>query len=136
MVTAVHVRLAEAQRDPVVKPEHMPEAHRKYLGYNEHEFTTWAAGVGPKTLDVVRHFLSQGREVEQGYKACASLTKLANHYGVTGHPSCEFRVPQFLSSISCSTIFTLPAISYSESPLPASQHLASYKSLIVPVPAD
>ena len=78
---AVHVRLAAAQRDPVVKPEHMPEAHRKYLGYNEHEFTTWAAGVGPKTLDVVRHFLSQGREVEQGYKACASLTKLANRYG-------------------------------------------------------
>ena len=58
---AVHVRLAAAQRDPVVKPEHMPEAHRKYLGYNEHEFTAWAAGVGPKTLDVVRHFLSQGQ---------------------------------------------------------------------------
>ena len=78
---AVHVRLTAAHRDPVVKPEHMPEAHRKYLAYNEHEFTTWAAGVGPKTLDVVRHFLSQGREVEQGYKACASLTRLANRYG-------------------------------------------------------
>ena len=59
----------------------MPEAHRKYLGYNEHEFTTWAAGVGPKTMDVVRHFLTRGREAEQGYKACASLTRLANRYG-------------------------------------------------------
>lgn len=49
--------------------------------YNEHEFTTWAAGVGPKTLDVVRHFLTGGKEAEQGYKACASLTKLANRYG-------------------------------------------------------
>ena len=78
---AAHVRLTAVQRDPVVKPEHMPEAHRKFAQYNAEEFTTWAAGVGVNTAGVVRHFLSSGREVEQGYKSCASLTKLAKTYG-------------------------------------------------------
>ena len=104
---AVHVRLTAAQRDPVVKPEHMPEAHRKYLGYNEHEFTTWAAGVGPKTLDVVRHFLSQGREVEQGYKACASLTKLANRYGAARLENACARVLELSSAPTIRNISAL-----------------------------
>lgn len=30
---AVHLRQAKAQRDPIIKPEHMPDHHRKYLGY-------------------------------------------------------------------------------------------------------
>lgn len=63
---AVRVRLAAAQRDPAVKPEHIPEMHRKYFGYNEHEFPTWAAGVGSKTLYVIRHFLPSEREAKRG----------------------------------------------------------------------
>ena len=78
---AMHVRLGVAQRDPVVKPEHMPEAHRKYLSYNEHDFTEWAAGIGPDTLKVVQYFLKKGRAVEQGFKPCASLQKYAKQYG-------------------------------------------------------
>ena len=50
---AAHVRLDKPQRDPVVKPDHMPEAHRRYLGYN----------------------------VDQGFKSCASLMKLEKRYG-------------------------------------------------------
>lgn len=34
---ASHVRAATQQRDPIVKPEHMPEAHRKYLSYAAEE---------------------------------------------------------------------------------------------------
>ena len=78
---ALHVRLTAAQRDPVVKPEHMPEAHRKFLSYNEHDFTTWAASVGPNTLKMVRYFMQKGRAVEQGFKPCASLQKYAKQYG-------------------------------------------------------
>lgn len=29
----------------------------------------------------MRHFLTGGREAEQGFKACASLTKLGSRYG-------------------------------------------------------
>lgn len=78
---AAHVRLASWQRDPVVKPEHMPEAHRKYLQYNAKEFEAWANTVGPDTAKVVHYFLTDGKEAEQGYKSCASLTRLEKNYG-------------------------------------------------------
>ena len=78
---ATHVRIAVPQREPIVKPEHMPEAHRKFLRYNAEEFETWANTVGPRTFEVVHHFLTGGKEAEQGYKSCASLTKLEKTYG-------------------------------------------------------
>ena len=78
---AAHVRVPSFQRDPIVKPEHMPEAHRKYLHYNKEEFEAWAATIGPNTEKVVHHFLTDGKEAEQGYKSCASLTKLEKSYG-------------------------------------------------------
>lgn len=79
---ATHVRMDAVQREPIIKAEHMPEAHRKYLHYNKEEFESWASTVGPYTEKVVHHFLTDGKEAEQGYKACASLTKLGKNYGV------------------------------------------------------
>ena len=70
---AAHVRLEKEQRDPVVKPEHMPEAHRKYLGYNADEFSSWARTIGPKTAETVQYFLSTGKEAEQGFKASGGV---------------------------------------------------------------
>ena len=78
---AVHVRLDKPQRDPVVKPEHMPEAHRRYLGYNADEFTVWANGAGSNIAKTVQYFLNSGKEAEQGFKSCASLMKLEKRYG-------------------------------------------------------
>jgi len=78
---ASHVRLKEAQKDPIILPEHMPEAHRKYLSYNSDEFLRRAREIGEDTEHVVRHFLEKGREPEQGYKPCVSLLKLADKYG-------------------------------------------------------
>lgn len=78
---AAHVRISSYQREPIVKTEHMPEAHRKYLQYNKEDFETWAVTVGPNTEKVVQHFLNAGKEVEQGYKSCASLTKLKKNFG-------------------------------------------------------
>jgi hypothetical protein len=67
--------------DPVINPDHMPENHRKYLSYNDDEFLSWASGIGTQTHAVVKSFLESGKVSEQGYKACASLTKLADRYG-------------------------------------------------------
>ena len=78
---ASHRRLQTLQRDPLVKLEHMPEAHQKYLTYNEDDFKVWAMSVGPMTEHVVDFFLESGKAPEQGYKACASLTKLGEWYG-------------------------------------------------------
>ena len=78
---ASHRRLQTLQRDPLVKLEHMPEPHQKYLTYNEDDFKVWAISVGPMTEHVVDFFLESGKAPEQGYKACASLTKLGERYG-------------------------------------------------------
>lgn len=74
-------RKASAQRDPIIQPEHMPMEHRKYLSYNVEDFLVWAKSIGIHTVSVIRYFLTSGKEPEQGYKSCASLTKLADRYG-------------------------------------------------------
>ncbi len=78
---ASHPRLEKAQRDPVVLPKHMPPEHRKYLKYDADEFRSWASDIGPKTEAVIDSFLTSGKEPEQGYKYCVSLTKLSERYG-------------------------------------------------------
>ena len=87
---ASHLRFQTAQHDPIVKPEHMPPEHRKYLGYNADSFKAWAETVGPMTERVVEYFLSSGKAPEQGYKACASLAKLSERYGnIRLESACE-----------------------------------------------
>lgn len=78
---ALHQRSKTYVKDPIVVLEHMPEAHRKYLTYNSDDFAVWANTIGPNTASVVQYFLTADKEPEQGFKACASLTKLASRYG-------------------------------------------------------
>lgn len=49
--------------------------------YNADDFTVWAQEIGSNTAEVVRFFLTSGSAPEQGYKSCASLTKLAERHG-------------------------------------------------------
>lgn len=78
---ASHVRLHKKEKDPVMQTDHMPENHRKYLNYGKEDFLSWAGGIGEYTLRTARYFLESGKEPEQGFKYCASLTKLADRYG-------------------------------------------------------
>ena len=71
---ASHRRLQTRQRDPLVKREHMPPEHQKYLTYNADEFSRWAMSVGPMTEKAADHFLKSD-------KACTGLTKLEQRYG-------------------------------------------------------
>ena len=80
-LTAIHQRLLVPQYHPVVKPEHMPPEHRQYLHYKAEDFSRWADSVGHNTGKVVHMFLTGGREPEQGFKACTSMTKMAAKYG-------------------------------------------------------
>ena len=77
---AVHVRNSTRKRDPIIKPVHMPENHRRYLEYTSEDFKSWASGVGSNTLKVVKRFLGAGRAPEQGYKPCISLRKFSERY--------------------------------------------------------
>ena len=78
---ASHMRKAVAQREPIVNENHMTPEHRKYLNYNRNDFTVWAKSVGESTEKTVTYFLTAGKEPEQGFKYCASLTKLGEKYG-------------------------------------------------------
>ena len=104
---AVHVRSKVFQREPVVKQEHMPVEHRMSLGYNEKEFTDWVSTVGPHTAAVVNYYLTSGREPEQGYKYCASLTKLADQYGTVRLENACQRLLSFSSTPSVRTLSTI-----------------------------
>lgn len=104
---AIHVRSKVFHRDPVVKPEHMPMEHRMYLSYNEKEFTDWANIVGPSTATVVRYFLTSGKEPEQGYKYCASLTKLSDRYGPIRLENACKRLLSFSNTPSIRTLSTI-----------------------------
>ena len=54
---ASHRRLQTRQRDPLVKREHMPPEHQKYLTYNADEFSRWAMSVRPhRPRRVADHF--------------------------------------------------------------------------------
>ena len=76
-----HPRSSMQLRDPIVNPEHMPTEHRKYLTYTSDDFQLWGQSIGIKTAEVVKFFLTSGKEPEQGYKSCASMMKLADRYG-------------------------------------------------------
>lgn len=78
---ASHRRLQTGQRDPLVKGEHMLPENQKYLAYNADEFRRWGYISRPMTEKVAESFLKSGKAVEQGYKACAGLTKLEQRYG-------------------------------------------------------
>jgi transposase len=78
---ASHHRLTVFQTQPVVKPEHMPEKHRRYLRYNADDFRLWAKNIGNSAERVVDYFLKSGSSQEQGYKSCVALMKYGEKYG-------------------------------------------------------
>lgn len=124
---ASHVRLQKHSRSPLIKPEHMPKEHRKYLDYNSKEFLDFAQKVGEKTCDVVKYFLNAGSAPEQGYKSCASLIKLAEKYGnIKMETACE-RILAFSSTPSIRNLSTiLKNISDTKSDIPKVQSDGKY----------
>lgn len=104
---ASHPRAGVQLRDAITQPEHMPLEHRKYLTYNADEFIRWAQSVGVHTLKVVNYFLSSVQEVEQAYKACASLTKLGDRYGTDRMDKACERVLKYSSIPSIRNISTI-----------------------------
>ena len=104
---ASHRRLQTKQREPLMKLEHMPQEHRRYLAYNAEDFKTWAMSVGPMTEKTVQHFLDSGKAPEQSYKACASLMKLGERYSKERLENACGRVLAFTTTPSVRNISSL-----------------------------
>ena len=104
---ASHMRKSAVQREPIVNPDHLTPEHRKYLNYNSEDFIAWARTVGDSTVKVITYFLSAGKEAEQGYKACASLTRLCEKYGKKELEMACTEVLSYTSSPSIRLISTI-----------------------------
>ncbi len=104
---ASHIRLGLRQNDPVVKKEHMPVNHQKYLEYNSECFLKWASDTGPWTEKVVKKFLEQGDAPEQGYKYCVSIQNLGERYGKALLEECCRHILEISPSPSLRAIATL-----------------------------
>jgi transposase len=103
---ASHVR-RRYEKDPVYIPEHMPENHRKFLEYNSESFIKWAENIGTCTLLVVKTFLTMHKEEKQGYKACASLMKLADRYSTQRLESACSKALSYTPNPSLKNITTI-----------------------------
>ena len=101
------MRKSAVQREPIVNPDHLTPEHRKYLNYNSEDFIAWARTVGDSTVKVITYFLSAGKEAEQGYKACASLTRLCEKYGKKELEMACTEVLSYTSSPSIRLISTI-----------------------------
>ena len=76
---ASHRRLQTRQRDPMVKREHMPPEHQKYLTYNADEFSRWAMSVGSHDREGSRTL----SEVRQGSRAGLQGLRRSDQTGTT-----------------------------------------------------
>ena len=68
---------------------------------------SWGETIGRKASIVVRHFLTSGKEAEQGYKACASMTRLADRYGAKRLEAACARVLEIMTTPTIRSISTL-----------------------------
>ena len=65
-------------------PEHMPEKHRAYeqsKEYNAAYFQKKARQIGPQTAAVIDNILASALFVQQSYRSCQGVLRLANTYG-------------------------------------------------------
>ena len=104
---ASHQRLEAFQTQPVVKLEHMPEKHKRYLRYNADDFRVWAKNVGDSTETVIDCFLKSGSSQEQGYKNCVTLMKLSEK---NGKGKLEYACERMLELSSVPSIRTIAII--------------------------
>lgn len=77
---ASHLRLYGRPNQYSTLETHMPPDHQKFLQWNGERFLRWAEQIGEHTAAVVRHFLTQYKVEQQGYKSCMALLKLTDKY--------------------------------------------------------
>jgi transposase len=79
-------RVASHLRDDTVGkyttlPEHMPQAHREYLGWPPSRLIHWAETIGSATAAMTKHILQTRPHPEQGYRSCLGILRLSKTYG-------------------------------------------------------
>jgi len=84
-----HQRIASFARDLrrhayTTLAEHMPSNHRHYLeqkGWDEEYFLKKSTAIGENTVKAIREVLQHRTFIEQSYRACIGILRLADKYG-------------------------------------------------------
>ena len=100
-------------------PEHMPEAHRRYLEWSPGRLISWAQTVGPETAALVSAILESRPHPEHGYRACLGIMRLAKHYPPE-RVEAACRRALFLGATSYRSVKSILARGLDQVPLPAS----------------
>lgn len=77
---ASHVR-SYKKYDYTTNPEHMPEAHRKYLDQTPSKMIKKAEAIGPNTVEVIKNIFERRKYIQQNYRSCMGLMRLCEYYG-------------------------------------------------------
>ena len=62
-------------------PEHMPEAHRRYLEWTPERLINWAEKVGPQTGRFIQGALAARVHPQQAFRTCLGVLSLSKSYG-------------------------------------------------------
>jgi transposase len=62
-------------------PEHMPEAHKRYLEWTPSRIVRWAQNTGPSTGALVKEVMERRPHPEQGFRSSLGIIRLGRRYG-------------------------------------------------------
>jgi len=77
---ASHVR-SQKKAGHTTSVEHMPKAHREYVGWTVERITIWAAAIGPMTSKLVATVMASKKHAQQSVRACLGILRLSKSYG-------------------------------------------------------
>lgn len=76
---ARHLRMSRPGHSTI--GEHMPTAHREYLGWSPERLVNWARKSGEHTSQLAEQILQSRSHPQQGYRSCLGLMSLGTKYG-------------------------------------------------------
>lgn len=116
---------------PSTLPEHMPEAHQAHLEWSPSRFLNWAGNIGPHTVEVVDHLLTNRPHPQHGYRACLGLLRLAKRYSPARlETACTKAVA--MKSPALRSIESMLQLGQESTPLPQEQQQDLSPSIIHP----
>ncbi len=62
-------------------PAHMPDAHRRHGSWTPARIVSFADKTGPATAKLVAEVMAARRHLEQGFRSCLGIVRLADRYG-------------------------------------------------------
>ena len=77
---AAHIRNDQPGKHTTL-PDHMPEAHKRYLQWTPSRILNWAEKTGPACRQMIQAIMDDRPHPEQGFRSCLGIIRLGDRYG-------------------------------------------------------